>query len=82
MSTDPIVPAVPVIRVERGVAGPEELAALTAVLLSRTAAGADPDDLARHHRATALWRRPERSPRFPGPRSWSAAPAGPTTARR
>ncbi|WP_367141194.1 MULTISPECIES: acyl-CoA carboxylase epsilon subunit [Streptomyces] len=61
------------LRVEKGAAGPEELAALTAVLLARGAAGADPDDLARHHRATALWRRPERSPRAPGPRSWRAA---------
>ncbi|WP_449479238.1 acyl-CoA carboxylase epsilon subunit [Streptomyces abikoensis] len=46
---------------------------MTAVLLARTAAGADPDDLARHHRATALWRRPERTLRAPGPRSWRAA---------
>ncbi|WP_424887385.1 acyl-CoA carboxylase epsilon subunit [Streptomyces sp. XH2] len=69
------------IRIEKGSAGPEELAALTAVLLARTAAGADPDDLARHHRATARWTRPERTPRTPGPRSWSAAPARPAAHR-
>ncbi|MEV5379818.1 acyl-CoA carboxylase epsilon subunit [Streptomyces nondiastaticus] len=69
------------LRVEKGEAGPEELAALTAVLLARTAAGADPDDLSRHHRATARWTRPERTPRTPGPRSWRGAPARPAADR-
>ncbi|TXS53728.1 acyl-CoA carboxylase subunit epsilon [Streptomyces sp. uw30] len=61
-------------RVEKGSPEPEELAALTAVLLSRTAAaGADPDDLSRRHRAVARWRRPERAQGFAGPRGWRGA---------
>ncbi|MEV4927693.1 acyl-CoA carboxylase epsilon subunit [Streptomyces roseoverticillatus] len=60
------------LRVEKGEAGPEELAALTAVLLARTAAG--PGDPARRDRATARWARPERTPRSPGPRSWRGTP--------
>ncbi|GAA1015473.1 hypothetical protein STXM2123_5318 [Streptomyces sp. F-3] len=61
-------------RVEKGSPAPEELAALTAVLLSRTAAvGTEPDDLSRRHRAVARWRRPERAPGFAGPRSWRGA---------
>jgi hypothetical protein len=58
-------------RIEKGSPRPEELAALTAVLLSRTAAvGAEPDDLSRRHRAVARWLRPERARSFDGPRSW------------
>lgn len=58
-------------RVEKGSPGPEELAALTAVLLSRTAAvSAEPDDLSRRHRAVARWRRLERAQVFDGPRGW------------
>ncbi|MCD9193527.1 acyl-CoA carboxylase epsilon subunit [Streptomyces albireticuli] len=68
----------PLIRVEKGHAGPEELAALTAVLLAVTAtAGTEPDDLARHYRATARWGRHERADRSPGPRSWRTRPTGP-----
>ncbi|MEU8592066.1 acyl-CoA carboxylase subunit epsilon [Streptomyces sp. NPDC048664] len=64
----------PWLRVERGCPTPEELAALTAVLLTRTAAaGALPDDLARRQQAIALWKRPERTSVFEGPRSWRAA---------
>ncbi|WP_031476652.1 acyl-CoA carboxylase subunit epsilon [Streptomyces bicolor] len=59
------------LRIEKGSPDPEELAALTAVLLSRTAAvGAEPDDLSRRHRAVARWRRLERAQGFDGPRSW------------
>ncbi|MGW5739752.1 MULTISPECIES: acyl-CoA carboxylase subunit epsilon [Streptomyces] len=66
------MPSTDLICVEKGSPTPEELAALTAVLLSRQAADAAPDDLARHHRATARWSRPDRTPRSPGPRSWRA----------
>ncbi|MEU6222007.1 acyl-CoA carboxylase subunit epsilon [Streptomyces sp. NPDC047022] len=65
--------AEPWLRIERGCPTPEELAALTAVLLTRTAAaGALPDDLARRQQAVALWKRPERTSVFEGPRSWRA----------
>ncbi|MFD3525713.1 acyl-CoA carboxylase subunit epsilon [Streptomyces sp. NPDC058653] len=59
------------LRVERGQAGPEELAAITAVLMaraaSRTDAGAAPG---RRGRSTAGWRRLERTPGFRAPHSW------------
>ncbi|MFD5342476.1 acyl-CoA carboxylase epsilon subunit [Streptomyces anulatus] len=62
------------IRVEKGAPSAEELAALAAVLLARTgpAGGAgDGGELpSQQHRTTAQWRRPERSHRSPGPRSW------------
>ncbi|WP_410537964.1 acyl-CoA carboxylase subunit epsilon [Streptomyces sp. KL2] len=61
------------LRVTRGNPGAEELAALTAVLLSRTAAaGAEPDDVSRSRRAVARWSRPEREPGFEGARTWRA----------
>ncbi|MFJ9568717.1 acyl-CoA carboxylase subunit epsilon [Streptomyces bacillaris] len=61
-------------RVERGDPDAEELAALTAVLLSRAAAaGADPDDGPPRHRAAARWRRPERATAYGAPRSWRSA---------
>ncbi len=57
-----------VLRVERGQAGPEELAAVTAVLLARAAAtSADP---AGHVRPKAGWRRLERERGFHAPHSW------------
>ncbi|MGP3922543.1 MULTISPECIES: acyl-CoA carboxylase epsilon subunit [unclassified Streptomyces] len=59
------------IRIAKGNPNATELAALTAVLLARTAAvGADPDDLSRPRRAVAHWARPEREPGFTGPRTW------------
>ncbi|MFD7441333.1 acyl-CoA carboxylase subunit epsilon [Streptomyces sp. NPDC059909] len=61
----------PLVRVERGNPDPEELAALTAVLLTRAAAvGAEPDDVSRRERAMTHWRRPERARGFRGPRTW------------
>ncbi|OKK06722.1 hypothetical protein AMK26_12095 [Streptomyces sp. CB03234] len=57
------------LRVEKGHAGPEELAAITAVLLARASArpAAAP---ARRARSTAGWRRLERQPGFRAPHSW------------
>ncbi|WP_393061032.1 acyl-CoA carboxylase subunit epsilon [Streptomyces sp. LN549] len=58
-----------VLRVEKGLADPEELAAITAVLLARAAA--QPADApVRHRRDTAGWRRLERTPGFRAPHSW------------
>ncbi|MGW1884452.1 acyl-CoA carboxylase subunit epsilon [Streptomyces sp. NPDC001970] len=63
--------AEPLVRVERGNPDAEELAALTAVLLTRVAAvGAEPDDVSRRGRASTRWRRPERARGFRGPRTW------------
>ncbi|MEE1757002.1 acyl-CoA carboxylase subunit epsilon [Streptomyces sp. SP18CS02] len=56
------------LRVEKGHAGPEELAAITAVLLAR--ANARPDAPAVHGRSTAGWRRLERQPGFRTAHSW------------
>ncbi|MEU1085726.1 acyl-CoA carboxylase subunit epsilon [Streptomyces sp. NPDC005576] len=56
-----------VLRVEKGHAAPEELAAITAVLLARAAAQPVP---ARRLRDTAGWRRLERTPGFRAPHSW------------
>jgi hypothetical protein len=59
------------LRVERGNPDAHELAALTVVLLARRAGGCSaPDELSRRQRAVALWRRPERSSGFDGPRTW------------
>ncbi|MFF1598365.1 acyl-CoA carboxylase subunit epsilon [Streptomyces mirabilis] len=64
----------PLFRIERGCPSPEELAALTAVLMAVTASpGVAPDDTARKHQVVALWRRPERVTGFDGPRTWRAA---------
>lgn len=57
-----------VLRVEKGHAAPEELAAITAVLLARAAAR--PATPARRARDTAGWRRLERTPGFRAPHSW------------
>ncbi len=61
-----------VLRVVRGSPSPEELAAVTALLVARLAA---PDDdtgtgTAGTEPAVAGWRRPERRPPFVGPRTW------------
>ncbi|MEC4017083.1 acyl-CoA carboxylase epsilon subunit [Streptomyces sp. H27-D2] len=55
------------LRVEKGHAEPEELAALTAALLARAAA---PRTRARRGRLRADWRRLVRIPRFRAPHSW------------
>ncbi|MER5208675.1 acyl-CoA carboxylase epsilon subunit [Streptomyces sp. NPDC002825] len=66
------------IRVEKGVVNPEELAALSAVLLARlTDAGAAPDGVSARRRDLAGWRRPERASGFDGPRTWRAGARGP-----
>ncbi|MDO0912038.1 acyl-CoA carboxylase subunit epsilon [Streptomyces sp. DT2A-34] len=57
------------LRVERGRASAEEIAALTAVLLARAATR--PDSAAAHcPDSPAGWRRPERTPGFRAPHSW------------
>ncbi|GGU17048.1 acyl-CoA carboxylase subunit epsilon [Streptomyces lateritius] len=68
------------IRVVKGSPTPGELAALTAVLMSRAAAACvEPDDTARRQQAVALWRRPDRVAGFDGPRSWRSAVRQPET---
>ncbi|MFJ5551608.1 acyl-CoA carboxylase subunit epsilon [Streptomyces sp. NPDC093225] len=62
MSTDTLL------RVEKGNAAPEELAAITAILLARAAA--TPAVPAPRTRSTAGWRRLERSSGFRAPHSW------------
>ncbi|WP_189965680.1 acyl-CoA carboxylase subunit epsilon [Streptomyces violascens] len=54
-----------VVRIERGEAGPEELAAITAVLLARAAAQAN-SPAARRVRSRAGWRTPGHC----APHSW------------
>jgi len=64
------------VRVERGQANDEELAAITALLLARAAAGArhgrigGAGDRAEHRPTKARWRRLERTPGFRAPHSW------------
>ncbi|WP_399889430.1 acyl-CoA carboxylase subunit epsilon [Streptomyces sp. BBFR51] len=60
----------PDIRVEKGHAEPEEVAAITALLLARAAR---PAEIAPTHgggRVRAGWRRLEREPGFRAPHSW------------
>ncbi|MFB6614378.1 MULTISPECIES: acyl-CoA carboxylase subunit epsilon [unclassified Streptomyces] len=61
MSTDTLL------RVEKGNAAPEELAAITAILLARAAAT---PETAATPRSQAGWRRLERTPGFRAPHSW------------
>ncbi|SEE51284.1 acyl-CoA carboxylase subunit epsilon [Streptomyces sp. Ag109_O5-10] len=62
---------VPDIRVEKGNADPEEVAAITAVLLARAAARSTDDTEQTHRgRAKAGWRRLERENGFRAPHSW------------
>ncbi|WP_455356744.1 acyl-CoA carboxylase subunit epsilon [Streptomyces sp. SYSU K217416] len=63
-------PADTLLRVEKGHADPEELAAITAVLLARAAATSGPATGKAHRRSTAGWRRLERTPGFRAPHSW------------
>jgi hypothetical protein len=60
----------PDIRVEKGHAEPEEVAAITAVLLARAAAQPAPSSKTHRGRAKACWRRLEREPGFRAPHSW------------
>ncbi|MBW5484352.1 acyl-CoA carboxylase subunit epsilon [Streptomyces bambusae] len=62
MSTDMLL------RVEKGNAEPEELAAITAILLARAANS--PEAPTARTRSTAGWRRLERTPGFRAPHSW------------
>jgi hypothetical protein len=58
------------IRVEKGHAEPEEVAAITAILLARAAARPIETAPAHRGRARAGWRRLEREPGFRAPHSW------------
>ncbi|MDV5148588.1 acyl-CoA carboxylase subunit epsilon [Streptomyces sp. SBC-4] len=58
------------LRVEKGHADPEELAAITAVLLARASARPDEDAAAHDGRSTAGWRRLERQSGFRPSHSW------------
>ncbi|WP_415951543.1 acyl-CoA carboxylase subunit epsilon [Streptomyces sp. KLOTTS4A1] len=62
-------PAENLLRVEKGHAEPEELAAITAVLLARASAAPDAPAPSRG-RSKAGWRRLERTPGFRAPHSW------------
>ncbi|MFF4850023.1 acyl-CoA carboxylase subunit epsilon [Streptomyces sp. NRRL F-2747] len=57
------------LRVEKGNAAPEELAAITAILLARAASAPEGPTV---HRigSQARWRRLERTPGFRAPHSW------------
>jgi acyl-CoA carboxylase epsilon subunit-like protein len=59
----------PDIRVEKGHAEPEEVAAITAILLARAAARPSTPP-AHRGRLKAGWRRLEREPGFRAPHSW------------
>ncbi|MET9956851.1 acyl-CoA carboxylase epsilon subunit [Streptomyces sp. NPDC006339] len=75
-SMEPTDAAATFLRIEKGNPDATELAALTAVLLARTAALADAapaaDETSEHApvRRTARWRRLERRTRTGTPRSW------------
>ncbi|MGW6705598.1 acyl-CoA carboxylase subunit epsilon [Streptomyces sp. NPDC054956] len=56
------------LKVEKGNAEPEELAAITAILLARAAAA--PEAATSASRSQAGWRRLERTPGFRAPHSW------------
>ncbi|MFE7234368.1 acyl-CoA carboxylase subunit epsilon [Streptomyces sp. NPDC002405] len=58
------------IRVEKGHAEPEEVAAITAILLARAAARPAETTPAHRGRAKAGWRRLERENGFRAPHSW------------
>ncbi|GGQ39885.1 hypothetical protein GCM10010266_73750 [Streptomyces griseomycini] len=60
----------PDIRVEKGHAEPEEVAAITAILLARAAARPTTATPAHRGRAKAGWRRLEREGGFRAPHSW------------
>ncbi|MFF8608197.1 acyl-CoA carboxylase subunit epsilon [Streptomyces sp. NPDC015346] len=58
------------LRVEKGHADPEELAAITAVLLARASAKTTDTAPSTHVRSTAGWRRLERQSGFRPSHSW------------
>ncbi|MEU9477212.1 acyl-CoA carboxylase subunit epsilon [Streptomyces sp. NPDC048191] len=58
------------IRVEKGHAEPEEVAAITAVLLARAAARTESSPQTHRGRPRAGWRRLEREGGFRAPHSW------------
>lgn len=60
----------PDIRVEKGHAEPEEVAALTAILLARAASRSSEPTQVHHGRLKAGWRRLEREGGFRAPHSW------------
>ncbi|MFF3503041.1 MULTISPECIES: acyl-CoA carboxylase subunit epsilon [unclassified Streptomyces] len=60
----------PDIRVEKGHAEPEEVAAITAILLARAAARTPEPAPAHRGRPRAGWRRLEREGGFRAPHSW------------
>ncbi|MGW0611753.1 acyl-CoA carboxylase subunit epsilon [Streptomyces sp. NPDC002788] len=60
----------PDIRVEKGHAEPEEVAAITAILLARAAARPTGPIPTHRGRVKAGWRRLEREPGFRAPHSW------------
>ncbi|MFF0484199.1 acyl-CoA carboxylase subunit epsilon [Streptomyces sp. NPDC004435] len=62
------------LRIERGSADPEELAALVAVLFSRMTGPEEPDGTSAG-RPVARWQRLERAPGHHTPRSWRASAA-------
>ncbi|MBM9503865.1 acyl-CoA carboxylase epsilon subunit [Actinacidiphila acididurans] len=63
-------PADSLVRVEKGHAAPEELAALTAILLARAGAGDAGHSAGLPARSVAGWRRLERARGFQAPHSW------------
>ncbi|MBV2353429.1 acyl-CoA carboxylase subunit epsilon [Streptomyces sp. J2-1] len=60
----------PDIRVEKGHAAPEDIAAITAILLARAAHRPAEIPPGHHTRPKARWRRLEREPGFRAPHSW------------
>lgn len=58
------------VRVEKGEASAEEVAAVTALLLARAATVQHSAPASRPRRSTAGWRRLERTPGFRAPHSW------------
>lgn len=62
--------AASLVRVEKGTASDEELAAVTALLLARAAHTQQGGGVAKVGRSTAGWRRLERTPGFRAPHSW------------
>ncbi|MCF3960894.1 acyl-CoA carboxylase subunit epsilon [Streptomyces fuscigenes] len=58
------------LRVEKGRADAEELAAVTAVLMARASAAGGAPAVAAPGRSVARWRRLERTPGFRAPHSW------------
>ncbi|RMI32470.1 acyl-CoA carboxylase epsilon subunit [Streptomyces triticirhizae] len=58
------------VRVEKGAASDEELAAVTALLLARAAQRETPAEAGRPSQSTAGWRRLERASAYRAPHSW------------